>query len=70
MTLDAPNELCSQPKEALACAAEHYGRVGKPAPAPTMRGALRLASHHYHEGGLPQLAKRAASEGLRLARRR
>ena len=70
VTLDAPSELCSQPKEALASAAEHYGRVGKPAPAPTVRGALRLARHHYHEGGLPQVAKRAASEALRLARRR
>ena len=70
LTLDAPSGLCSQPKDALACAAEHYGRVGKPAPAPTVRGTFHLARHHYHEGGLPQLAKRAASEGLRLARRR
>lgn len=70
LTLDAPSGLRSQPEDALACAAEHYGRAGKPAPAPTVRGTLHLARHHYHEGGLPQLAKRAASEGLRLARRR
>jgi len=70
VTLDAPSKLRSQPKEALACAAEPYARVGKQAPAPTARGALRLARHHYHEGGLPQVAKRAANEALRLARRR
>jgi hypothetical protein len=71
VTLDASSKLRSQPQEALASAAEHYARVGEPPPAPvTVRGALRLAHHHYHEGGLPQVTKRAASLALRLARRR
>ena len=68
VTLDAPRKLRSQPKEALASASESYAR--KQAPAPNVRGVLRLARHHYHVGGLPQVAKRAANEALRLARRR
>jgi len=70
VTLDAPSNFCSQPKEALAFAVERDARLGKPAPAPTLRGALRLARHHYHEGGLIQVTKRGASEVLRLACKR
>jgi len=70
ITLDAPNNFRSQSKKALASAAERGARVAKPAPAPTVRGALRLARHHFHEGGLTQVAKRGAREALRLARQR
>jgi hypothetical protein len=71
VTLDAPSKLRSQPKEALASAAEYYALVGESAPTPvTVRGALRLAHHHYHEGGLPQVVKRAARMALSLARQR
>jgi hypothetical protein len=70
VTLDAPSNFRSQPKEALACAAERDARAGKPAHAPTVRGALRLARHHYREGGVTQVTKRGASEVLRLVRQR
>ncbi len=69
--LDAPSELRSQPKEALASAAEYYARVGEPAPTPVnMRGALRLAHHHYRKGGLLQVLNRGTRMALGLARRR
>jgi hypothetical protein len=71
VTLDAPAELCTQPQDALECATAYYAQAGEPAPGPvTVRGALRLAHHHYLEGGLHRVVSRAGSLAWRLARQR
>jgi hypothetical protein len=70
VTLHPPSELVSQPDEALATAAEHHAKVSNRSPAPTLRGTLHLARHHYQEGGLARVASRATREALRLVRRR
>jgi hypothetical protein len=71
VTLDPPATLCSQPNDALASATAYHARTGEPAPTPvTARGAVRLAHHHYLEGGVPQVVRRAATLAFRLVRQR
>jgi glycosyltransferase involved in cell wall biosynthesis len=65
----------AQPPEPLAAPVAEPGPVAEPPPAPPpvapgRLGFVELVRHHYREGGLAQVAKRAAQKAQRLARGR